>query len=156
MNNNIEKNIDELVMQYINAELDAEEVCEYLIQLNSIDSKSYDYKTYKKNKGKHFVVSRNMFSRLVNKTTLGFASGTIGLMLMMVVNRFLDGNVRDVVMAAQAIKIMMLYEVILIALTFLLCVVRELKCLYRMGIRVFSLDLLRLDLADELSEEEDK
>lgn len=156
MNNNIEKNIDELVKQYINAELDAEEVCEYLIQINSMDSKTYDYKTYKKNKGKHFVVARNMFSRLVNKTTVGFASGTIGLMLMMVVNRFLNGNVRDVVMATQTIKIMMIYEAILIILTFLLCAYHEAKVLSRMGIRIFSLDLFRLDPEDELSEEEDK
>lgn len=151
-----EKNYKEVINQYIESEIDAEEAIEMLVQVNGMDSKAYDHQIYRKYKRKHFVFARNLFSRLFNKTTLGFASGVIGINLMLIMNRFLDGHVRDIGMASQAIKIMMIYEVILIALTFVLCMAHEVKILHRMGIRVLSLDLFRLDPTGEFTEDKEE
>lgn len=154
MNN--EKYYKDVINQYIEAELGAEEAMEMMVQLQGMNSKAYDYQIYKNSKKQHFVFARNLVTRLVNKTTLGFTSGVFGLNLMFIINRFLDGNVRDVVMASKAIKIMMIEEAILVILTFLLCLAHEVKVLHRMGIKVLSFDLFRLDSTEELEEEEEE
>ena len=151
-----EKYYKDVIKQYIESEISAEDAMEMLVQIKGMDSKSYDHRTYRKYKREHFVFARNLFSRLFNKTTIGFASGVIGINLMFIINRFLDGHVRDIGMASQAIKITMIYEVILIALTFVLCMAHEVKILHRMGIRVLSLDLFRLDPTGEFTEDKEE
>lgn len=151
-----EKYYKDVIKQYIESEISAEDAMEMLVQIKGMDSKSYDPRTYRKYKRKHFVFARNLFSRLFNKTTLGFASGVIGINLMLIMNRFLDGHVRDMAMTSQAIKMIMLYETMLIILTFAFCMAHEVKILHRMGIKVLSLDLLRLDPTGEFTEDKEE
>ena len=134
----------EIIKQYIDAEIDAESAMELMIQANGVDSSHYDPKVYQRAKSLH-IITKRFLRHLFDTTTLTLTAGGFGLMLMFLINQFITGKAEAGDLVINTLRCSMCAEAVLIVIAFLAYVLQEVSDLHRMGIRMLSLDLFRLD-----------